>query len=374
MTKNSDKDLLSWSDRELVVAFKQGDERAYDEIYRRHSPKLRMICSRRLGHRHDAEEALQETFLRAYQALPRFNGQYKLGPWLNRIAVNVCIDQLRHRNRSAIVADIQEAALEPVGGPDELIASSRPEVAEALAEIKPLHAQALKLQLVDGLSHEEVAGKLQLSPTQVKSLLHRARASFRRVLRGASGWIIAPVVFLRRGRAESSAVPIGAGVPQTMGLLAAIHASLPTAEKVLSGSVVAVLAFSASPTPTDVETQRTAQRAVVNDPGLARLSIEPGVMPTAAAVGTAITTAATDAVDIELLIETSGIKSGLDEVKERAREQVARKLDNHEVDDDGPIPLPAAIDPETIEQVLDEPTEVVEETVTDTSEGLLGDS
>src|SRR5438093_7880826 len=53
-----------------------------------------------LGNYHDAEEATQETFLRVYQALPRFNGQYRLRPWIAKIATNVCLDMLRARTRS----------------------------------------------------------------------------------------------------------------------------------------------------------------------------------------------------------------------------------------------------------------------------------
>jgi RNA polymerase sigma-70 factor (ECF subfamily) len=241
---------LSPSDRDLVVAFKEGDEGAYDEIYRRHSAKIRVVCSRRLSHDHDAEEALQETFLRAYQALPRFNGQYKLGPWLNRIAINVCIDQLRFRSRAEIVRDIEESALEAQGGPEELLAASRPEVMEALNELKPLHARALTLQAVEGMSHHELAGTLAMTPGQVKSLLHRARLSFKRVMKGAGGWL-APIPMFRRRDAQG--VTVGGGAVQTLGVFAAMHSSLPTAERALTGVVAAALALSAGgPAPSTV--------------------------------------------------------------------------------------------------------------------------
>ena len=71
----------------------------YDEIYSRYSARVRSICRRMLGNSADAEEATQETFLRSYKALHRFNGQYQLSAWLSRIASNICVDHLRQRSR-----------------------------------------------------------------------------------------------------------------------------------------------------------------------------------------------------------------------------------------------------------------------------------
>ena len=73
-------------DRELVIAFKAGDPDAYDEMYRRYSARVGSVCRRMLTNREDAQEATQETFLKAYLALPEFNGNYRLGAWLGRIA------------------------------------------------------------------------------------------------------------------------------------------------------------------------------------------------------------------------------------------------------------------------------------------------
>src|ERR687898_622259 len=87
-------------DKELVLAFQGGEKSAYDALYRRHARRVGAICLRILNNRDDAEEATQETFLRAYEALSRFNGEYRVGAWLNRIATNVCLDGLRRRANS----------------------------------------------------------------------------------------------------------------------------------------------------------------------------------------------------------------------------------------------------------------------------------
>ena len=88
-------DISGRSDRELVLAFQAGNEAAFDELYDRHHDRVARVCFRYMNNRPDAEEAAQEAFLKAFQALPRFNGQYQVGAWLSRIAANVCVDNLR---------------------------------------------------------------------------------------------------------------------------------------------------------------------------------------------------------------------------------------------------------------------------------------
>lgn len=186
------------SDRALVVGFQRGDEQAYDEIFKRYHSRVAGICQRMLGSTQDAEEATQETFLKAYVALGRFNGSYYLGAWLGRIATNVCVDHLRSRSRSNLVAlpEDRDDLLTEVG-PEDLVVGSHPRLHEAIREIQPLHASALALRAVEGMSHQEIAGRLQMSPAQVKALLHRARNSLRRAWDKAEGWALAPLLSIR---------------------------------------------------------------------------------------------------------------------------------------------------------------------------------
>jgi RNA polymerase sigma-70 factor, ECF subfamily len=93
--------LASLPDRELVLAFQAGEDDAFDHLYQRHRARVTRICRRMLGNLNDAEEASQETFLKAFGALHRFNGRYQVGPWLARIATNVCVDHLRSRGRAS---------------------------------------------------------------------------------------------------------------------------------------------------------------------------------------------------------------------------------------------------------------------------------
>jgi RNA polymerase sigma-70 factor (ECF subfamily) len=186
------------SDRDLVLAFKSGVPGAYDEMYRRHSGRVARVCTRLLNNSQDAEEATQETFLRAYQALPRFNGQFQLGAWLARIATNVCVDHLRATSRSHLVAlPVGDDLPEPQEGPEDVVVGDHPRLDVAIQEISPLHARALQMRAVEGLSHREIAGHLAMSAPQVKALLHRARNSLRRAWDEAQGWALAPLLSLR---------------------------------------------------------------------------------------------------------------------------------------------------------------------------------
>ena len=243
------------SDKDLVVAFKTGEKAAYDAIYRRHHHRVRAVCYRILGNSSDVEEAVQETFLRCYRALGRFNGQYQLGAWLSRIAANVAVDQLRHRARTPSTTPVESVtefeSVEPQ--PDGLV-TDQIQMHDALEDIQPLHARALVLRALQGLSHEEMANELKLTPQQVKSLLHRARNSFRRAWQDASGWALAPFAMFRNFAQDQSRRP---ETNQTLVLGAASPAFTTVLERVAASAVAAALVLSGVPSSDTAETERT---------------------------------------------------------------------------------------------------------------------
>ena len=175
-------------EKELTLSFQRGEKGAYQAIHDRYHARVSSICRRMLGDPDDAQEAVQETFLRAYLALGRFNGRYQLGAWIARIATNVCLDALRARGRygpTQVLEDEQalvgtERAGE--GDPQDFVirkAESR-SVRRVLAGLAPMHRAAIVLRDFEGLSYAEIALALGISDAQVKALLHRARASFKR--------------------------------------------------------------------------------------------------------------------------------------------------------------------------------------------------
>lgn len=240
VANGSTKDV---SDKDLVVAFKSGDCAAYDAIYRRHHQRVRAVCYRILGNTSDAEEAVQETFLRCYRALGRFNGQYQLGAWLARIAANVAVDQLRYRSRTPDTTPVETITeFQSIEPQPEGLVTDQIHMHDALENIQPLHARALVLRGLQGLSHEEMAKMLGISPQQVKSLLHRARNSFRRSWKDASGWALAPFAGLKTFAGDRSAEPstnglmLGAASPAMNTVLERVAASVVAVAMVLSGA------------------------------------------------------------------------------------------------------------------------------------------
>ena len=177
----------SLEDKDLAIAFKNGEDGAYQAIHDRYSQRVYSVCRRMLGP-HDAEEAAQETFLRIYQALARFNGRYQLGPWIARIATNVCLDQLRAKSRRPSnpvpneILVLDETPDDFDSEPERMVirnAEGR-RVRRILASLPPMHRAAIVLRDFEGLSYEEVAIALQITDSQVKALIHRARQNFKR--------------------------------------------------------------------------------------------------------------------------------------------------------------------------------------------------
>ena len=173
------------TDRELVEEFRCGSNPAYEAIYRAYRGRVTRTCRRYLHDDRDVEEAVQDTFTRAYLALGRFNGQFRLGAWLCQIAANVSLDRRRRRARELDTTALEAASNHPdsAAAPDAL-AGEQDLPRDVLRAMKDKHVHALLLR-AEGYSYEEIAAKMGASPAQTKALLHRARESFKRAWHAA---------------------------------------------------------------------------------------------------------------------------------------------------------------------------------------------
>lgn len=197
-------------DKQLTLAYQAGDDGAYQAIYDRYFARVHNVCRRMLPNAQDAQDATQESFLRVYQALGRFNGRYQLGAWITRIATNVCLDHLRAKSRRPTSAFSLDE-IEPESGerididndtPDEVVirrAESR-RVRKVLSKLPPMHRAAIVLRDFEGLSYEEVAVALNISDGQVKALIHRARRGFKRSWTSLGASIFIPARWFPRLR------------------------------------------------------------------------------------------------------------------------------------------------------------------------------
>ncbi|HUD73370.1 MAG TPA: sigma-70 family RNA polymerase sigma factor [Dongiaceae bacterium] len=181
-------------ERALVAALKAGDAAAYEEVLRRFEVKIYSLARGLTHNEHDAEDAVQETFLSVFRNIARFKGQSSLSTWIYRIAVNAALMILRrdrHVRKQVPIEDYMpdfddtghRVAVLPDWHPaaDEVLFNK--EMAGLLrgfiAELAPEYRTVFLLRDQEGLDNEEVAMILHLSVAAVKSRLHRARIYLR---------------------------------------------------------------------------------------------------------------------------------------------------------------------------------------------------
>lgn len=183
--------------RELVLAHQAGDPNAFDEMVRLHYPAMLHHARRRLNDAKVAEDVVQDTFLRAYRALPLFNGEYQLGAWLHRILVNVCLTEISRRRRESEGNQLWVAnSLAPESpGPEEhaeqIEAMAR--VIAAVNKLSPAYREAFVLRDVMELDYADVANRTGITEVNARARVHRARAALRRIVEkagavGAIAW------------------------------------------------------------------------------------------------------------------------------------------------------------------------------------------
>ncbi|HSK24368.1 MAG TPA: sigma-70 family RNA polymerase sigma factor [Egicoccus sp.] len=174
-TPDSDEAVLA---RYADVALPSGErEAAFHELVQRYQRRLFAVCLRVLGSPSDAEDAVQETFVRLARGAASFRGDAKLSTWLYRIARNVCTDHVRYdaRRPSTPVEDVTAVGNEPVA--DDVIAARETAmtVEAALAQLDEQSRMLLLLVAVEGLSYADAAASVDLPVGTVKSRVSRAR-------------------------------------------------------------------------------------------------------------------------------------------------------------------------------------------------------
>ncbi len=170
-------------DRVLVERCQAGDRQAFEELYLRYQRRLHRFCMQRLGEAHDAEDVVQEAFVRAWRALPRFAGERRFYPWLTVIATNLCVDTMRRRARLTPVEESQIAASDAGTYDVEdavLHEVDSKMVATAFGQLSSRHQRVLQLREGSEWSYREIAEHEGVGITAVETLLWRARQALKR--------------------------------------------------------------------------------------------------------------------------------------------------------------------------------------------------
>jgi len=184
---------MELSDRAFVTMARSGDADAFRALVERHSRSLFRLAFRMTGNQQDAEDVVQETLLRAYRQLARFDERASFGTWLYRIATNCSLDLVRARKRrnETFTPAAEDASTDPVASipttdptPERATLSGelRQRVAQAMNELSATERAAFVLRHYEGLHIEELSRVLECQPGAAKHSVFRAVQKLRRAL------------------------------------------------------------------------------------------------------------------------------------------------------------------------------------------------
>lgn len=180
---------VSPMEADLMSRIQAREDGAFGELFNRFGNKIFRTALRMLKEEQSAEDALQETFLNVYRAARHFRGDSKVGTWINRIAINVCLEMIRknrkHDQRTDDdISENQTLPDEHGSTPYETIeqAETRARVQRALARLGHKHYDVVRMHDLEGFTIREIADRLDIAEGTVKSRLFYGREELKRYL------------------------------------------------------------------------------------------------------------------------------------------------------------------------------------------------
>jgi len=183
---------MEGNDRAAVAQVLAGDEDAYRMLVERHSRSIFRLAYRMTANEQDAEDVVQETFLRAYRQLKRFESRSNFSTWLYRIAVNCSLDLIRKRRRQddhpsdpPSEEDTMHQLRDEAPTPDRVVfgAEIQKKVDSVLSTLGPKERAAFSLRHFEGMSIEEIGAVLGLRQSAIKNSIFRAVQKLRQELK-----------------------------------------------------------------------------------------------------------------------------------------------------------------------------------------------
>jgi RNA polymerase sigma-70 factor, ECF subfamily len=170
----------------LLQAYRRGDVRGFERLFARHHDRLRALAVRYLRDPVEADDVLQETFLRLLRIADTVDDGFNVMAWLHRVAANICLSQLRSAKRVQLVDNDSE----PMRAEEDVRRAGQPEAAYEMTHARELFGRVVRrlpeqqriclvLREVEGLSYRDIATRLSVSAGSIESLLFRARRRFR---------------------------------------------------------------------------------------------------------------------------------------------------------------------------------------------------
>lgn len=174
------------TDVELVRQALAGDTRAFDELMKRYSENIYRLTYSIMRCHADASDLSQETFIRAYRSLARYDERFAFWTWLRRIAVNLCFNALKRQRRFGFVPLADDGREgqdipDPRPGPED--SGLRRDLERALTMLPPEQRTVLVLRVIEEMSYNEISATLGIPVGTVMSRLNRARQKLKELLK-----------------------------------------------------------------------------------------------------------------------------------------------------------------------------------------------
>ncbi|RRQ47516.1 RNA polymerase sigma factor [Maribacter algicola] len=169
---------------DILEKCKANDRSAQLKLYRQYCDGMYCVAMRFLKNADDAEDVLQEAFIKAFQKMHQYKGEVTFGAWLKRIVVNKCIDFLKSKNEHTISLD--ETYMKPVDEDDDWRVDGQidlNEVKEAIGQLPNKYKYVVMMYLVEGFDHQEISEVLQISETACRTRLLRGKGQLKEFLK-----------------------------------------------------------------------------------------------------------------------------------------------------------------------------------------------
>ena len=170
-------------EHELIEGCLKGDPQAQRELYEQYQVPLFRLCLRYGSSREEAEDMLQDGFLKVFSDLGQYRGEGALGGWIRRVVLNVVLQHLRRQKHLPVTTEIEAVAELADDSAEQLFSQLRAKALVALIQqLPPGYRTVFNLYVIEGYAHQEIAEMLGISENTSKSQLSKAKAMLRRVL------------------------------------------------------------------------------------------------------------------------------------------------------------------------------------------------
>ncbi|GLB50818.1 RNA polymerase sigma factor [Neptunitalea lumnitzerae] len=176
----------------IIEKCKKNDRKAQLQLYNSYCEGMFHVAYRFLKSVEDAEDAMQESFIKAFKKLHQYHGDVTFGAWLKKIVINHCIDQLKYEKKQLV--SLEDQLLEPIQHEEEVISESlvieiKEHILEAIDKLSDKYRLVVLLYLVEGYDHKEISEILDITETASRTKLLRGKRKLQEYLKVYSNGI-----------------------------------------------------------------------------------------------------------------------------------------------------------------------------------------